>query len=376
MVSSEGTTRQYDFPRAKIEASSRGVKWVRACLDDLQLRYVESGIHTFVQDYPAIGTDSFCVFPNGTFKDFNGGDQGDLVALCGLVRSCSPMDGLKWLYGRLGWGPDVNGQRLSDAQLMARDAEARRLREAADAKREAAADEYSDKLASRYLALPFGLGTIVQTYFEASRGIIYGPDGTDHLTRTLRYQADAVFKYPDGGEELLPAMLAPFYDLKMTGRLVGLHRTYLKLDGSSKAWCGLNEKGKPLPVKKMLGRKGIIPLHKGEGNLSAKEALKRGHTGDLVICEGIEDGETVHYYQPGYRIWAAGDKDNMARIVWPDFASRVMLIADNDGSTPEEQEANFAKVEKRWREMAQGRPLEVRRSLNGKDFNDWHTQND
>ncbi len=124
----------------------------------------------------------------------------------------------------------------------------------------------------------------------------------------------------------------------------------------------------------MFGSKGIIPLHKGEGNLSAGEAVKRGVKGVLAICEGIEDALTVAMYQPGYRVWAAGDKGNMLRIPWPEIASAVVLVADNDGDTEEEQAANFAAVEAHWRSMANGRPVKVARSMSGKDFNDWHNQ--
>jgi len=165
--------------------------------------------------------------------------------------------------------------------------------------------------------------------------------------------------------------VAPF--LK-AGKVCGLHRTFLRKDGLCKAVPGNDAKGRPLPAKLMWGTKGTIPIHKGEGSLSAGEAMRRKWRGVLAVCEGIEDGFTVAMYQPGYRVWAAGDKGNMARLLWPEIASAVVLIADNDGDTPEEQDANFSRVEAHWRAQAQGRPLKIARSLSGKDFNDWHNK--
>ena len=371
MASSNPADRAYNFAEAKADAASRGVKWVRACLDDLRVKYHENGVHSFVQGYPAKGTDSFCVFPNGTWKDFNGGEAGDLVALAQLVQPWSALEALQWLYGRLGKAPAFGGKRLSDAEIAARDEEARQRKAADDAAKAAQEDKDAKRYGSRYVALPFAQGTIVQRYYEAHRGVIFGPDGLDHLTRTLRFEDDALYKYPDGAEELLPAQIAPYFK---GGRVVGLHRTYLRRDGLAKAYCGLDDKGKPLPVKKNLGKKGIIPLYKGDGNLSVGDAIRKKHQTVLVISEGIEDGVVAAYYRPDYRVWATGDKGGLTAFGWPEIASGVIVLIDNDGSTEAEQERAFAKVKAHWEAEAQGRPLKFFRSQIGKDITDWHTK--
>lgn len=372
MASSE---RRYDFGAAKREvAARRNARFVRDCLDDLGLRYDSNGIYTFLEPgHLARSHASFCVFANGSFKDFSAqgsGEQGDLVALASLAHGWTPMESLQWLYGRLGWAPAAAGKRLSDAELLARDAEARARREADEALQARADDEDAKYFFKRYNALPYAAETVVQTYYEVTRGVVFGPDGLDHLSHSLRFQADAIFRYPDGGEELLPTQVAPFFK---KGRVCGLHRTFLAHDGRSKAKVGLDARGKPLPVKKMLGKKGIIPLHKGVGGYSAAEALRRGHKSPLILAEGNEDAIVGAYYKPKYRAWAAGDKDNLAKIAWPDIANVLIVMLDNDGDTAEVQEKNAAKVKAHFEAQAAGRPLVFFRAGDGaKDISDWH----
>lgn len=373
MASSEAP-RQYDFKKAKDEVKSRGLKFVRACLDALGVRWEPSGDHTFVQGWPASGRDSFCVFANGTWKDFNPKgalsiDHGDMVALAAVMRNETTVEALKWVYFQLGWGPDVAAKRLTDAELIARDEAIRKRREEDEARRAAEEDEESESLSKQYLSLPFGMETLVQTYYEYDRGVIFGADGLDHLTRTLRFKAECLFKHPDGTGEYFPAQIAPHFH---KGRIVGLHRTYLRLDGKGKAKPGVDAKGKALSVKKNIGRKGIIPLHKGDGNLSVAEAIRRNHKTVTVFSEGIEDAIVAAYYKPEYRAWAYSDKGNLAKAVWPEIASAAIVLLDNDGDTEEEQARASAKVRANFEAQAQGRPLKFFRSQIGNDISDWH----
>lgn len=374
MVSSDGAVRRYDY--AKVKAEFTHPKAVRWLLDRLQLEYIERGELSYVQGWPALGGDSFCVFGNGTFKCFREESperKGDMIALTQLVRRESSIDALKWIYGELGWA-EASGRRLTAEELAARDAEARRRREQREREDEAKRTKKQKALTGRYLGLRFAEGTIVQTYLEASRGIDF--EALGGVTRTLRYQDDAVYYYDYARDkdwnELLPAMVAPFF---REGKIVGLHYTYLKRDGRAKAALGTDDKGKAWPSKKMQGQQGIIPLHKGAGNLSAGDALKRGVKGVLAICEGIEDALTVAMARPDYRVWAVGSKSGF-HIPWPDIASGVVLVADNDGDSEEEQERNFAAVRAHWEGQANGRPLGVARAAYGKDFNDWLNKND
>ena len=105
----------------------------------------------------------------------------------------------------------------------------------------------------------------------------------------------------------LPAMIAAIEN--RDGCIVGVHRTYLKPDGTGKAEVE--------PNKKALGRESGCAVH-----LTAGAA-------DLVLCEGIETGLSI-LQATGLHVWAALGTSNLAQIELPDFMREIIIAADHD----------------------------------------------
>jgi putative DNA primase/helicase len=140
-------------------------------------------------------------------------------------------------------------------------------------------------------------GTQVEIYLR-SRAI------TTLAPLTLRH---ARLRHWESGQRL-PCMLAAVQD--GTGRLAGLHRTYLRPDGCGKANVD--------PVKKMLGacRGGAVRL---------SPAGTR-----LAVCEGIETGLSVLEARPDLAIWCSLSAGNLDQLTLPPVVEEVVLVADGD----------------------------------------------
>jgi hypothetical protein len=97
------------------------------------------------------------------------------------------------------------------------------------------------------------------------------------------------------------------------GEMVGLHRTYLALDGPAKA---------PLATPRMsLG-------HIGGGVVR----LAAPNAGLIGIAEGIETALAVMTACPILPLWAALSAGNIAELVLPAAIDRVVICADHDAS--------------------------------------------
>jgi len=105
----------------------------------------------------------------------------------------------------------------------------------------------------------------------------------------------------------LPAMVAAIEHLD--GRIVAIHRTYLKPDGTGKAEVE--------PNKKALGRERGCAVHLTAG---ARE---------LVLCEGIETGLSI-LQATGLHVWAALGTSNLGQVELPGFVREVIIAADHD----------------------------------------------
>jgi len=105
----------------------------------------------------------------------------------------------------------------------------------------------------------------------------------------------------------LPAMVAAIENLD--GRIVGVHRTYLKPDGTGKADVE--------PNKKALGRERGCAVHLTAG------------APELVLCEGIETGLSI-LQATGLRVWAALGTSNLGQLELPGFVREVIIAADHD----------------------------------------------
>jgi putative DNA primase/helicase len=181
-------------------------------------------------------------------------------------------------------------------------------------------------------ALPI-TDTPAETYLREERGI------RGELPPTLRY---AVLKHTDTGL-MLPAMIAAVQAPDRS--ICGIHRTYLRADGTGKA-----------PVtkpRKMLGR-----YMTGAIRFAAAAP-------EMAIGEGIET--TLSYMQAtGVPSWAAICTSGMRAIVPPPLpmAAVVHLLVDLDAAGEEAAEAAAARLDR------EGRKVKLARPIVGKDFND------
>jgi putative DNA primase/helicase len=106
-------------------------------------------------------------------------------------------------------------------------------------------------------------------------------------------------------------MVARMDDPK-TGHPVGVHRTFIKPDGSGKADV-------PSP-KMMLGGSGVIRLYDWQND-------------GLAICEGVETGLAIAQRLGWLPIWAVGSTSTMSALpVLPGVALTIFSDKDCNGS--------------------------------------------
>jgi putative DNA primase/helicase len=105
----------------------------------------------------------------------------------------------------------------------------------------------------------------------------------------------------------LPAMVAAIEYLD--GAIVGVHRTFLKPDGTGKADVE--------PQKMALGRVTGCAVHLTAG------------APELVTCEGIETGLAI-LQATGMHVWCALGTSNLGRVELPGFVREVIVAADHD----------------------------------------------
>lgn len=186
-------------------------------------------------------------------------------------------------------------------------------------------------------ALP-AAGTAVETYLRA-RAIRVPPPVTLRFAPRL--------KYAHKGEPdcFLPAMVAAVQG--PDGRVSGVHRTYLRPDGSGKA--------RVLKPKKMGGVcwGGAIRLYPAAAQ--------------LFLAEGIETALSVAQATGG-SVWAAGSFGNMAASGLPDVVRDVVLAVDNDMKDTDTARALIQKATAFH--AAHGRTVRVMTPPPGMDFND------
>ncbi|MCH9000582.1 MAG: toprim domain-containing protein [Proteobacteria bacterium] len=168
------------------------------------------------------------------------------------------------------------------------------------------------------------------------RGLVPGPDG---WPPSLRYHP-ALKHGPTG--LYLPAMLGAV--AVWPGReVVGLHRTFLRVDGRDKAPVSNN--------KMMLGK-------------CAGGAVRLAPAGpELVLSEGIETGLSVQQ-ATGFPVWATLSTSGLRAVILPPEIKTVIIAADGD--EPGEKAAQEAAR----RFIAEGRTVKIARPPQGMDFND------
>lgn len=220
----------------------------------------------------------------GKWADFATADRGgDRISLIAYLLGTSQIEAARYLAGILGLSGDTPS----------------RLRcTPAPAQPEARTNRKSVDLPWRLFmeAMPLR-GTIGETYLRTRR--LEVPDN------------DILRLHPacPRGAERLPAIVAPMTD-PVTNEFIGLHRTFLRPDGTGKA------DGQP---KMMLGRAGVIRLTPDEDA-----------TTGLGLVEGIENGLTVLQMIGFGAVWAAGSAGGIANFPVLRGIECLTIFADAD----------------------------------------------
>lgn len=182
-------------------------------------------------------------------------------------------------------------------------------------------------------------GTIAETYLAEVRGI----EGLrfHKMKNTLRFAPD-VMHSPSG--QKLPAMIARIRGVD--GRPLGIHRTYLRPDGSGKADV--------TPAKMMLGP-------------SSGGAVRFGPDGPVIaLAEGVETALSVARASR-LTVWATLSTSGLKGLILPPLpmAEVVIICADNDEAGLSAAEFKAGQLEAEGRVVSIIHPPKA-----GDDFND------
>ena len=177
--------------------------------------------------------------------------------------------------------------------------------------------------------------TPADVYFR-ERGLKPGPDG---WPASLRYHA-GLRHGPTG--LLLPALVAAV-TIWPDRNVVGLHRTFLRVDGKDKAPVSSN--------KMMIGK-----CAGGAVRLAPADP-------ELVLSEGLETALSVQQ-ATGKAVWACLSTSGLKSVILPPEVETVTIAADAD--EPGEEAAQAAAR----RFIAEGRTVKIARPPQGMDFND------
>lgn len=252
----------------------------------------------------------------GAWYDHEAGRGGDALGLVAHLRRCSMRDAYAWAVSWLG---------MSEAERRPLPGPAA----SSSTPREAPG---TLDLARRLWreALP-PAGTLVPAYL-AARGLVLPAPAP------LRFHPAC----PRGAERL-PAMLALMTD-PATGEPCGVHRTFLRPDGTGKA---------PGQAKMMAGHAGIIRLVPDAEVASA-----------LGFAEGIETSLQVMQGFGWAPVWAATSAGGIARLPVLPGIEALTLFADGDAAGQRAAEA----CAERWQEA--GREVTLCLAPAGEDFDD------
>jgi putative DNA primase/helicase len=173
-------------------------------------------------------------------------------------------------------------------------------------------------------------------------GELYGSPGATYLINRLGALPDGLadLRYhphcPRDGDRM-PAMVALMRDA-VTNQPIGVHRTFLKADGSSKAEVA--------PNKMMLGRAGGSVV-----KLTADSEVTLG----LGICEGLEDGIAV--LNAGWRpVWVGLSAGGIASFPPLHGIEALTVFADADSAGRKAAYAAVANWRKAGKEAVVAEP--------------------
>jgi hypothetical protein len=297
----------------------------------------------------------------GAWKDHrDDATKGDIIDLVSYLkgwwglRNKGRAEALRWLIDFLGL------ERVPPAQLASDRAKSRRRQAELVKKRDEELATKQGRAFELWLEARPIMGSLGQVYLARRsidlRELPLGPRGGSRVPSILRFLPH--HKHTESGRSL-PCVVAGCVD--GNGEIKAIHRTWLDPLGRDKADV--------TPNKKVWPDFGglIIPLWRGNTNLSIKAAIAAGLREPLVLTEGVEDGLTAILNAPQFRTWAFISLGNLAAIALPECVDSVMLHRQNEW-------ANRAAVSTFERGKAaleaQGRPVIEVKAMIGKDLND------
>lgn len=319
-------------------------------------------------------TPSFAIWTkNGTltFKRYGTSIAGDVIDFVAYMNGWYDLpkkgrgEALRWLksYLRIESVPaaqlDRDASRSRNRSLEQRKSAGEKL--AAD--RRSAFDWFKGADALR--------GSFAWRYLTEARGLDLdalpkGPRGGSRIPSVLRSLSRCKHIWDERGsprhgqESFWPALMAGCTDT-MTSGVLAVHRTWLKRDGSDKA--PVVPPRKTWPAASGL----VIPLWRGDSNLSVSEACAAGLRETFVLAEGIESALSAVMAAPQYRTWAFIFLDNLALLELPECCDTVMVCRENDWA----KRGAVAAFERGKRHIERsGRPVVEWAAIGGKDLND------
>ncbi len=341
---------------------------------------------TLYDDPRGDGRECFgiCMRADGmSWKKFNGTEKGRALELIAYyfgwyhLKDRGAQEAAHLAMQRLGLGHVSNEQIEKDrASAVVRQAKAR------DAEK-----ERREKTAAAAFAIFAGAKpivadtrTVAREYMAGRRGIdlaappFIGPRGGNIAPGSLRFIPRHRYVIRDKknigvGEAFYPAMVACCTDAD--GQIKAVHQTWLSPDGRDKANIPPAPDGTKQPARKVLGDFAglVIPLWRGDGHLSVKEACKHGLLQTLVLTEGVEDGLSALLAAPQHRVWAMISLSNMANVAarLPDCIDAVIVHRQNDWDKPSAVAAFDSGIAAL---RATGRMVAEVEASDGKDLND------
>jgi putative DNA primase/helicase len=133
------------------------------------------------------------------------------------------------------------------------------------------------------------------------------------LPNALRYHPGLDYYHEKNLVGTFPAMVAQIF---RDGEMVGIHRTYLDINGLGKA-----------------------PVEKPKKSMKCADTISGGaiqlHTPEkgkpLVLCEGIETGLAIYDYS-GWPVWVCISSTLLPKVQLPDNAQDIYIAGDRDRS--------------------------------------------
>jgi hypothetical protein len=221
---------------------------------------------------------------NGKWVDHATGDKGgDVISLCAYLKGLSQYEAANYLLGNSvcskNWNFTTTPSKVSKPSKVD-------------------ATQYINKLWNEALNTR---NSIVESYLK-NRGLLL-----QSIPQSIRYHPNLYHKRSD---KCFPAMLSAVTKYG-SDKVVALHRTYLKADGSSKADI--------LPNKMMLGQ------------VKSAAVMLTSTNSKLVIAEGIETALSV-YMATGISTWACLSTSGLINIEVPpiNITQEIIIAADAD----------------------------------------------